>query len=227
MGPIFSDTLITAEVYHNIIQQFITFSHKDERDIVFQQDNAWLLVAKDMTSFLAELFGEQICKWPSHSPDLRPSDFFQTVIIYKAGYTLIAKYAKMDAECEKWKVYSGVFRITFFAFHAPFFAFRISQHFALGLAFARKLKGFRGLFFRGINKTWNSPEMRKVYRQCFVFRGVFREIPAKCEIRKVYNRSKDAPWSFAELKKKIEHLIFYKCISNFPESYSKITNNFF
>ncbi len=60
------------------------------------------------------------------------------------GYTLIAKYAK---ECEKQKVYSGVFRFTFFTFHTSFFAFRISQHFAPESTFARKVEGFCGLFF--------------------------------------------------------------------------------
>ncbi len=58
----------------------------------------------------------------------------------------------MDAKCEKQKVYSGVFRATFFAF-------RISQHFAAGLTFVRKLKRFRALIFRRINKTRNSHEM--------------------------------------------------------------------
>ncbi len=37
-------------------------------------------------------------------------------LLHKADYTLITKYAKMGAKCEKWKVYSGVFRATFFAF---------------------------------------------------------------------------------------------------------------
>ncbi len=89
---------------------------------------------------------------------------------YTAGYTLIAKY-------EKWKLYTQVFC-------ASFFAFRISQHFTPGLAFAQKLEGFRGLFFRAINKTRNSHEMQKVYSECFVFCGVFREKysqNAKCE----------------------------------------------
>ncbi len=53
--------------------------------------------------------------------------------------------------------------------------FRFSQHFVPGSAFTRKLKGFPGLFFHGINKTRNSHEMRKVYSVCFVFCGVFRE----------------------------------------------------
>ncbi len=37
--------------------------------------------------------------------------------------------------------------------------------------------------------------MRKVYSEHFIFRGVFckyiREIPVKCEIRKVYSRPKN------------------------------------
>ncbi len=53
-----------------------------------------------------------------------------------AGYTLIAKYAKTIVKYEKQKVYSKVFWVTFFVFLAPFFAFRILQCFALGLAFA-------------------------------------------------------------------------------------------
>ncbi len=50
----------------------------------------------------------------------------------------------------------------------------------------RKVKGFRGLFFHSINKTWNSHEIWKVYSKCFVFCDVFREnirkIPAKYKI---------------------------------------------
>ncbi len=45
----------------------------------------------------------------------------------KAGYTLIAKYAKTIATCEKRKLYSEVFRVTFFAIRAFFFCF---LHFA-------------------------------------------------------------------------------------------------
>ncbi len=77
----------------------------------------------------------------------------------KAGYTLIAKYAKTIAKCEKQKVYSEVFCVTFFAFCASFFAFGISQ---LGQHSCKNSKGFRGLLLRGINKTRNSHEMRKV-----------------------------------------------------------------
>ncbi len=48
-------------------------------------------------------------------------------------------------------------------------------------------KGFHDLFFRGINKTRNSSEMRKMYSECFAFCGVFYEIPVKCEKWKVYS----------------------------------------
>ncbi len=76
-------------------------------------------------------------------------------------------------------MYSGVFRTSLFAF-------RISQHFAPGPAFMRKVKGFCGLFFCGINKTLNSPEMRKVYSEYFIFYGVFSENIHK--MRKAYSQ---------------------------------------
>ncbi len=61
-------------------------------------------------------------------------------------------------------------------YFAPLFShsfFRFS-HFALGSAFVRKLNGFYDFIFRSINKTQNSSEMRKVYIECFAFRGVSR-----------------------------------------------------
>ncbi len=45
----------------------------------------------------------------------------------KAGYTLIAKYVKMDAKNEKFMAVYFM-SLFFFAFHAPFFAFHISCH---------------------------------------------------------------------------------------------------
>ncbi len=93
--------------------------------------------------------------------------------------------------CEMRKTKSVQRGISHHFFHVshPFCHF---SHFTPRLAFARKLKGFRGLLFRSINKTRNSPEMRKVYSECFAFRGVFRknirEILAKCKIQKVYSR---------------------------------------
>ncbi len=40
VGPIFFETVITAEAYRYIIQQFIALLHEDEHNAVFQQDNA-------------------------------------------------------------------------------------------------------------------------------------------------------------------------------------------
>ncbi len=42
-------------------------------------------------------------------------------LVHTAGYTLIAKYAKMIAKCKKQN--NGVFHIIFFAFCTPFFVF--------------------------------------------------------------------------------------------------------
>ncbi len=58
----------------------------------------------------------------------------------------------MGTKCKKQKVYSKVFCATFFAFHIPFFAFCISQHFAPGSAFTWKVKGFHGLLFAALIK---------------------------------------------------------------------------
>ncbi len=58
MGPIFLQTIIIAEVYRNIIQQFIALFYEDECDVVFQQNNVRPQVVKDTTPFLVELFGE-------------------------------------------------------------------------------------------------------------------------------------------------------------------------
>ncbi len=47
--------------------------------------------------------------------------------------------------------------------------FRISHQ---GGPSRKNSKGFRDLFFCGVNKTQKSHEMWKVYSECFVFRGV-------------------------------------------------------
>ncbi len=52
----FFEATITAEVYHDIIQQFIALLDKDEHDTVFQQHNASRM-PKDKMSFSAEFFG--------------------------------------------------------------------------------------------------------------------------------------------------------------------------
>ncbi len=64
----------------------------------------------------------------------------------------------------KMKSVSRIFRVTFFRILHPIFA--------SGLTFARKVKGFCALFFRGNNKTQNLHEIRKVNSECFVFCGV-------------------------------------------------------
>ncbi len=73
----------------------------------------------------------------------------------KDGYTLITKYA----ECEKRKVYSGVFHTTFFVFCAPFFCFLHFTAFCASVDICAKTQRFCGLFFRSINKTRNLHEM--------------------------------------------------------------------
>ncbi len=102
----------------------------------------------------------------------------------KVVYTLIVKYAKTIVKHEKEKLYSGVFCVTSFA--SLFLLFAFCSILYQGWHSCEKYKGFCGLFFRGINKTRNSHEIRKVYSECFIFCGVFcekniSEIPAKCE----------------------------------------------
>ncbi len=107
---------------------------------------------------------------------------FRSLSIIRPAVHLSQNTRKWSWNAKKRKVYSGVFRAIFSAFCAPFFAFCISQHFAPGLAFARKLEGFCGLFFWGINITRNSHEMREVYSVSYFI--VFCEKNswhAKCE----------------------------------------------
>ncbi len=73
------------------------------------------------------------------------------------GYTLIEKYAETFVKCGKPKMYSGIFRITFFAVRTTFFA--------PVLAFAQKFKGFHGLFFFA---ALMKHEIRMKYEKCLV-----------------------------------------------------------
>ncbi len=102
----------------------------------------------------------------------------------KAGYTLIAKYAKMNAKCEKQKVHSRVFHVTFFAFHVPFFSFRILQHFVPGSAFVQKLKGFRGLFFAALVKHEIRLKCKKCILSVSYFVVCFAKYPQNAEFEK-------------------------------------------
>ncbi len=89
------------------------------------------------------------------------------------------------------KVYSEMFCATFSPFRTPFFSFGILQHFTPGLAFMHKVKGFCGLFFRGINKTRNWIKYEKCIVSVLYFVVCFAKIFAKCEIQKVYSRFKN------------------------------------
>ncbi len=73
---------------------------------------------------------------------------------------------------EKQKVYSGIFRITSFAFRAPFFAFLISHQ---GRHSHEKSKDFVIYFLTALIKH----EIRMKYEKCFVFRDMFHKIPTK------------------------------------------------
>ncbi len=98
---------------------------------------------------------------------LRSKNF--SIIFFRSGQTVffiilplgqLYTYREISENgSEKQKIYSGVFRVTFFVFHTLFFAFCISQHFVPELAFTREVKGFRSLFFSCIIKTRNLHEM--------------------------------------------------------------------
>ena len=40
IGPLFFDTIVTGEVYHDLIKQFIALLDVNERECWFQQDDA-------------------------------------------------------------------------------------------------------------------------------------------------------------------------------------------
>ncbi len=70
------------------------------------------------------------------------------------------------------------------------------SYFVSGSAFTRKVKGFCSLFFRGINKTQNSHEIRKVYSECFVFVVCF----AKTLATYTQNTKRVWPYNWSKLK---------------------------
>ncbi len=88
----------------------------------------------------------------------------------KARHTLIAKYAKMIEKCNKQKVYSGVFRVTFFRVLHSFFSL-----FAPESPFARKVKGFRFLSPKSLIKH----EIYMKYEKCVVSVSYFMVCFAK------------------------------------------------
>ncbi len=66
---------------------------------------------------------------------------------HKAGYTLIAKYVKIIRKCKKRKVYSEVFRVTFFVFRDPFSLFTFHSILHQGRHSREKSKDFVVYFF--------------------------------------------------------------------------------
>ncbi len=83
-------------------------------------------------------------------------------------------------------VQRGISRNFFHILRPLFFRLLHFTTFRARVDICRKVKRFCVLFFHGINETRNSHEIRKVYSECFVFRGVYREnirkILVKCEI---------------------------------------------
>ncbi len=80
---------------------------------------------------------------------------------------------------------AGYFK-SLFSHFAPLFSLFA---FCAWVSIPAKSQRILWFIFCGINKTRNLHEIRKVYNECFVFRGVFCEnigkIPAKYEIQKV------------------------------------------
>ncbi len=86
IGPFFFATTITSAVYCDIVKQFIAMLEEDERDVVFQQDNARPHVSKETMPMLREFFGDRIVDWPTRSPDLSPPDYFLWGMLKNAVY---------------------------------------------------------------------------------------------------------------------------------------------
>lgn len=79
IGPIFFTSTVNAEVYREIVKQFIALLPQDHRYCYFQQDGATAHTARDTMLFLQEFFDDRLISrplWPPRSPDLSPPDFF-------------------------------------------------------------------------------------------------------------------------------------------------------
>jgi hypothetical protein len=76
---LFFETIINAEAYQKLIQQFIALLQVDERNCWFQQDNTTAHTAASTMEILHEFFGGNVISkgvWPPRSPDLTTPDFF-------------------------------------------------------------------------------------------------------------------------------------------------------
>ncbi len=70
---------VTAEMYQDIMRQFIALFETEDRDCQFQQDGALAHTAAEILSFLAKFFQKCIISvgcWLAHSTDLSHPDFF-------------------------------------------------------------------------------------------------------------------------------------------------------
>ncbi len=77
---------------------------------------------------------------------------FRSMSIIRPAVHLSQNTQKWTRNAKNKKCITGYFAPLFSHFASPFFAFYISQHFVPGLAFARKLKRFCGLFFAALIK---------------------------------------------------------------------------
>jgi hypothetical protein len=79
IGPLFFETIINAETYQELIQQFIALLQVDECNCWFQQDSATAHTAASTMVILHEFLSENVISKglsPPRSPDLTSPDFF-------------------------------------------------------------------------------------------------------------------------------------------------------
>ncbi len=71
----FFTSVVTAEVYQGLFQQFIALLEIEDRDYWFQQDSTPAHMTAETLSFLADFFHKCIISvghWPARIPDLLP-----------------------------------------------------------------------------------------------------------------------------------------------------------
>ncbi len=145
--------------------------------------------------------GMKCCKMRKAKEKGQRKTWNTPLYIFRFSHFVIvfACFAIRQAICLSWNMWKqsenaknekciAAYFASLFSHFGPLFCF---SHFAPELSFMWKVEGFHGLFFCGINETWNSHEIRKVYKECLIFCAVFPEniceITMKCGIRKVYS----------------------------------------
>lgn len=114
VGPIFFTSTVTAEVYQDIIMQFVALLEVEDRNCWFQQDGASAHSCEETLSFLTEFFQDQIIsikrtpEWPPRSPDLSPPDFFLWAYLKNFVFT----EAVESVEDLKQRITAGIATIT-------------------------------------------------------------------------------------------------------------------